>query len=351
MPPQEPEGSVSNLPGIADIEAAEASVETDIEAMFGMDDADDSLPSPGGETNPAPGADGAAGAGGGEGSSSAPVSAGEAGQSPDGSAAPVQTATQGEGTSPPPSAQQPAQAGQPTPGGPQPSAAQGAIDENALRVQSLEATVQALQAELARSRAIPPQAQAPQQPGQTQQGGGPGPADDLPRYALSLPQQVAAALVSGDDQQTLAGITNMMNSLATIVHHNVRQEMRQNFAALVGAARQQEYETTQSNVIALAREDYFSAFPDHRSPLVMPLVQAEAVAMTAEYPGLGWNEQYRNALGQRVNARLEQLRQTGAANGGTPPPQQPAAMIPTGPRPAPTGSELTGGDLIMDTFS
>lgn len=345
---KQPEGSTADLPSNVEIEVAEITRPDDIDAMFGIEDEPDgSQPSPGGETNPAPaGVDGAAGAGGGEGSSSAPVST-----SPGEGAAPAQTATQGEGTSSPPSAQP----STPAPGAPQPAVAPGAVDENALKLQSLETTVAALQAELARARAQPPQQGAPQQSAQPAPGGqGAEQAADLPRYALHLPQPVAEAIFGEDTtpERQMAGITHMMNSLATIVHHNVRQEMRQSFGALFGAARQQEYETAQASAMTTARQDYFQAFPQHNDARILPIIQAEAAGLTAQFPGVGWNDQMRNALGARVEAALAQLRGgvQPQANGGSPP-AAPATMIPAGPRAVPEGSELAGGDLIFDTFS
>jgi hypothetical protein len=170
-----------------------------------------------------------------------------------------------------------------------------------------------------------------------------------------LPPQVAAALTSGEDDKVVAGITHMMNSLATIVHHNVRLENRQAIEQIMQFAKQQETETVQQQQVAASREDYYKAFPSHKDPLILPIIQAESMAMAGEFPGLPWNDNYRNALGQRVEARLTQLRggvQQPTANGGTPPPSQPAASLPGGARqdPAP-GGELTGGDLIVDTFS
>jgi hypothetical protein len=176
----------------------------------------------------------------------------------------------------------------------------------------------------------------------------------MPRYALTLPPQVAAALTSGEDTQVVAGITHMMNSLATIVHHNVRLENRQALGQIMQFAQQHETEQAQATQVSASREDYYKAFPSHKDPLILPIIQAESMAMAGEFPGLPWNDNYRNALGQRVEARLTQLRGgvQQQPNGGTPPPAQPAASLPGGARQEPVpGGELTGGDLIVDTFS
>lgn len=351
MPSSRPAGSTADLPPEEAIAAGEASVSEDIDAMFGMgsnDDDDQSGVAAGaGDATSPDAAAGAAGAGTVDGQPPAPAIPSEGAAStppsPSGDAVPPQPATSGDGVSTPPPGQQPAQAGQPpAPGAATPPVAP--VDENALRVQSLEATVLALQQELSNARAQPA---GPGQPaaGQPQ----PGQQDDLPRYALQLPPAVAAAINSGDDQQTLAGITHMMNSLATIIHHNVRQEYRQALGQLVQTARQQEEEGSNQQFIAESRNDYYKAFPDHNNPLILPIIQAESVAMAGQFPGLPWNENYRNALGQRVNARLAELR--GQQQPSNVPPA-PAAMLPAGSRPADSGvAELTGGDLIADTFS
>lgn len=351
MPSKQPVGSTADLPPEEQITAAEEAREADIDALFGMGD-DEQVAAEGGEATASTNA-GAAGATSVDGQPAAPAPTDQPGATPgtppDGTAAPAPTATPADGTSSAPSGQQAAPAAQtPTPAAA--PAVVAPVDENALRVQSLEATVQALQQELANARANPA-------PGQPPAGAGASPQtseqpDELPRYALTLPQQVAAALTSGDDQQTLAGITHMMNSLATIVHHNVRQEMRAREAALLQAARAHEDQSQEATQIANSREDYYKAFPDHRDPLILPIIQAESVAMAGQFPGLPWNENYRNALGQRVNARLAALRgQAQPAPGGAPAPAAPAAMLPSGTRAETPGSELTGGDLIMDTFS
>lgn len=337
---KEPEGSTANLPPMEDIVAAEESRAEDIDALYGI--TDDGTQGEGGDPLTSP----ASGAGGDEGSSPAPVNS-QAGPEPAASpgegAAPAQTATEGKGTSSAPQAQP----SQPDPAAQQPTAAPS---EEALRLASLEASNQALIAEIARLRANPPQpAPAPQQQGQPQ-GGSSAEQIDLPKYALQLPQPVAEAIFGEETtpERQMAGITHMMNSLATIVHARMRQEVKESFAALLGTARHVEQEGRMVSTMESMRQDYFANFPTHRDPLVLPLVQAEAAAMTTAFPGVSWNEQMRNALGQRVEARLAALR----GGGGQQPPAQPATMIPNGPREgvAP-GTELAGGELIMDTFS
>lgn len=341
--PKEPVGSTNNLPPEDQIEAAEATREADIDSMFGMSDEEDNNGSPPADGGASPtAADAGAGAGVDQGSSPAPVTD----TPPAEGAAPGQPAEPGDGTSSAPPAQPGAT---PTPAPAAATPAPAPVSAEALRIQSLEAQLEGLQAALQQARANPPAAGAQPPSGP---GGGSGPADDLPRYNLNLPQPVAAAIMSDDESQAIAGITHMMNSLATIVHHNVRLEMSQRFGQLFQAARDQDSQSQTATAIEQAREDYYKAFPAHKDPLILPLIQSETMQMAAEFPGLGWNEQYRNALGTRVEARLNQLRGGPAgSNGGTPPPAQPAASLPSGPRSESQAGELTGSDLIMDTFS
>lgn len=340
---RQPEGSTADLPPDEQIAAAEESREQDIDSMFGISGEEEEVAAgaEGEATTPEGAAAGAAGVTPVDGQVATPALP-EGQTPPDGTAVPASTATPGDGTSSAPPGQQPAQAGQtPAPAAATPPVAP--VDPNLLRVNSLEATVQALQAELAAARAQPP---APGGAGATPQADG---QPELPRYALQLPQAVAAALTSGDDAQTVAGVTHMMNSLASIVHHNVRLEMSARFNQLMTAAREQETAGENQRFIQDSRADYYKAFPTHNDPLILPLIQSESMAMAGEFPGAPWNENYRNALGQRVEARLAQLR--GQAGVVTPPPA-PAAMLPVGARPGDApGGELTGGDLIADTFS
>lgn len=342
---QHPAGSTADLPPEDAISAGEEARGDDIDAMFGMgSNDDDGVAATSGDATSPDGAAGAAGAGTVDGQPPAPAlptPGAPAPASPSGDAVPPQPATSGDGVSTPPPGQPGAQA--PTPPAPGAATPPVAPGDEALRVASLEATVAALQQELSNARAQPVAQPVPGQPQTEQQV-------DLPRYALTLPPAVAAAINSGDDTQTVAGITHMMNSLATIVHHNVRQEMRQSLGQLLQAGRAQEQEGKDQQFITDSRADYYKAFPDHNSPLILPIIQAESVAMAGQFPGLPWNENYRNALGQRVNTRLAELR--GQPANPNPVPPAPAAMLPAGSRPADsTGAELTGGELIADTFS
>lgn len=224
----------------------------------------------------------------------------------------------------------------------------------ALKVQSLEATVEGLQAEIARLRASPVAAPA-QAAGNATGENGEAP-EALPQYRLSLPQQVATAIQSDDPAQQIAGINHMMNSLATIVHANVRKEVQETIQQALSSVSQSDAEAARAQQISSGQEQYYAAFPDHKNPLILPLIQAEARDMVAQFPNLQWGADYIAALGQRVNERVAKLTGGGQpAAQSTPvnaPPAAPAASIPSGTRGEVQGrAELGGSDLIEDTFS
>lgn len=261
-------------------------------------------------------------------------------------AAPAPIATP-PGTPPAPAASEPQPA---APAAQQPPSAE------ALRVQSLEAQVQALTQTLETLRS------QPAQPG-SQPAAQPGP-DQPPqpvRYGLTLPPQVADALNSDDDAVRTQAITTIVNDIGTIIHNSVMQQMRTEvssmFQALVSSSTQATDAQQREAAVTQGREAYYAAFPDHNNALILPLVQTEAQKMAAEYPHLKWGPDYINALGARVEAALTSLRGGAApqpeqpSGGNGAPPARPAAMLPSGNRQGQVpGTVLEGSDLIMDTL-
>lgn len=240
---------------------------------------------------------------------------------------------------------------------PPPAPATPPADEAALRQASLEAQVAALTATIEQLRASPqgqqpPAAEPPAAPGSEQAG-----AEQPPRYNLSLPEQVTTALTGEDPAQANQAIHWIVNSLATIVHNNLRLEYRKHFDdrvnSLVAEAGQVQAETNQATSIEQARAQYYEKFADHKNPLIMPIVAAEASKLAAQYPGLTWGDQFMDSLGARVNAAISELRGPAAAAPATPAtPARPAAMLPaSGPAPAqlPGGSE-TQEDIMFSTM-
>jgi hypothetical protein len=140
----------------------------------------------------------------------------------------------------------------------------------------------------------------------------------------------------------------------------MRKEYKADLQALLRTATESETVERQAQTIEQARQEYYEAFPDHKHPLVLPLIQAESQRLATEFPGLSWNEQFRNTLGARVQAAIDQLSGKQAAPAAEEPPQainpappaRPAPFLPSGNRggaPAP-GSEQAGTELIEDTL-
>lgn len=249
-----------------------------------------------------------------------------------------------------------------------PPAAPPAVDENALRTASLTAQVDALTRELEQLRASPqtgsqpaPQA-TPAAPETGQQGGPP----TVPfKYGLTLPEPVQQMLLSDDPAKNVQAIQAIVNDLGTIVHHSVisqvRGEMQQALAGLLQQANSAVEGDTRQQAAEQAREAYYTKFPDHKNPLMLPIVQAEAQKLAAEFPHLQWGDQYMNALGVRVQNAVAALSgqppqpsqdptPQPAPQGGNAPPARPAAMLPSGSRPAPVTPSGEISEQIMEVL-
>lgn len=279
-----------------------------------------------------------------------------AAQAGDGVATPSPSPEPAAVETPTPAAAEPAQApASEAPASPSPApatpAVAPAVDEDALRRASLEATNDALRRELEELRATPQASQ----PAATETG---QPQEQLVRYGLTLPKPVTDALLSDDPQQNVTAINQIVNDLGTIVHNSVlkqvRAEVGEAFRQLHATGTQAQSETTRETAIADGRKEYFKAFPAHENELILPLIQTESRKMAAEFPGLKWSPDYVNALGTRVNRALATLRGDPAPVEPTAQPQpasRPAVMMPSGQRSAPApGGEMEQGDLIADTF-
>jgi hypothetical protein len=321
------------LPSEAAIDKGIEAMEADVAEMFGFSDdtgaaaTDDAAPSddaaPGGEVD------------------QAPPSSPDTSPPADGEQPSTTSAAPEPGKEPAPAKEPPAAPGSEAAS----TAPPAAPDEQALKVQSLEATVEALQAQIAASRASPDPGS---QPPAGNESGGTEAATAPPKYDLTLPQPVAAAIFSDDPQQQQAGVVHMMNNLAAIVHHNVRLETRAMLGAVLAEARKAEQTTDDSAAIEAGRQQYFAAFPDHKNELLQPLIAAEATKMTAEFPNLKWGPDYINALGTRVNNRVAAL----APKPSNAPPSDPAPGIPAGINGGRReGTPISGEELIADTFS
>ena len=297
----------------------------------------------------------------------ASVPSGEGGEVGSAPATPPNTPPEEQPNAPPePPAPAPTEGKPPAPAAPAPSepqpAAPNADPEAGLREASLAAQVDALQREIANLRASP-QPSGEQPPAPAAPGSGETPAEKPFVYNLSIPEPTQKALLSDDPAQNIAAIQAISNTLGTIVHnnviHQVRAEVRGMLASLQQLASQGEAATTEEQAREQAKDAYYKAFPTHKNDLIEPIIRQQAVALSAEHPGLPFNDQYINALGARVNAALEKLGakpQEPAPNPAPTPTPRPAAHLPSGPRAGdigqPTGGSL-GEDILgtLDPFS
>lgn len=258
----------------------------------------------------------------------------------------------------------------PTPGSPpapaatapsaSPPAAPQPADDSALRLASLQATVDALQRELAEARSQPAGAApaTPTAPSSEQ------PAAEQPyRYALTLPQPVQEALMGDDPAKVVQAINSIVNDLGTIVHNTViaqvRSEVRSAFQNFAGMATEAQTGDTREQARQKGLEEYYGKFPTHKNELIEPIIRSENMKLSAAYPNAPFDDNYQNALGARVNAALEQLGAKPSEQPTEPvvqppgapiPPPRPAAMLPSGNRAA---AVTPSGDLsaeIMDTL-
>lgn len=218
------------------------------------------------------------------------------GEQPQSATPPATTQDTGQA---PPSQPQPAQP-TPAPAAAPASAPQTPQVDAAAEVQALKAQVQALTQMLQQN-------QQPQS-GQTGQPTGPAVqqpeqpnADQLQEYNIAIPQDVSQAIFSEDPNLAQAGLNHLINSFGKLVHQRVIQHVDQLVSHRLTDYGQQQTLTQQQQEM---QRDYFSHFTDHSDPGIRLIVAQEAQQMWSENPQLAWNEESRNSLGARVNARL-----------------------------------------------
>jgi hypothetical protein len=197
--------------------------------------------------------------------------------------------------------------------------------EEKLRLQSLEATVQALQAELAAAKAGGQGAQ-PGQPGATQPAQPAEPADP----PLGVPPQLSNPIFSEESslEDKQAALTHLVNGIAVATERRTLAKVERLLEHRIAPLAQERQQSTAED----ARKEYFEEFKEHNHPLVKPIIEMQAQQLWTEMPNLPWNKDSRAALGARVNAALQAvgwqppaLTSTAAAPTDTGiPPEQPA---------------------------
>lgn len=229
----------------------------------------------------------------------------------------------------------------------------------AMELVSLRAQVQMLQQQLAQGTPQPGGQQPTPQAAPA--GQGTGGQEEAPRYDLDIPDQVAQAIFHEDPVVAKKGMVHLVNQLATIIHSRARQEFRQELQQVRTGIQTERVQAEQAAEAERLKEEYFTAFPTHRDPVVQQIVAAENYALAREYPGHPFDDRYRAALGARVNQKLSGIAGLGGAptpqvqptaQPTTPVPPRPAAMLPSGRA---TGGQIPAfeqqADMVADVFS
>ena len=206
-----------------------------------------------------------------------------------------------------------------------------------------------------------------QQPQGQPAGQQPQPSGGLPieQVHLTVPDNLYDAVFAEDPGLSKRGMNVLVSSIATAAVNHVLQRVVPIVDSRLAGYDQS---TRQASTAQGQEEDYYKAFPAHRNPLFRTAIESEMQKMAQEMPSAPWNEDFRNALGTRVNRTLQLLginvgmvpgdKPNGgqppaagfgaqpAGNGGTPP--APAAMLDSSNRgAAPEGA----GNFIAATFT
>jgi hypothetical protein len=146
-----------------------------------------------------------------------------------------------------------------------------------------------------------PQGQ-PQSQGQppAQPSGGPA----IEQVHLTVPDALYDAVFAEDPAMSKRGLNVLVSSIATAAVNNVLQKV----VPIVDQRLAGYDQSTRAATTAQSQEeDYYKAFPAHRNPLFRTAIEAEMQKMAQEMPAAPWNDDFRNALGTRVNRTLQLL--------------------------------------------
>jgi len=210
----------------------------------------------------------------------------------------------------------------PAPGS-QPAAAEPAPQESRL---TPEERLQLASIEALRSQnqqlldALQRGGQPQQQPGgaQPQPSGGPA----IEQVHLTVPDQLYDAVFAEDPNMSKRGMNVLVSSIATAAVNHVLQRVVPIVDSRLAGYDQS---TRQASTAQSQEEDYYKAFPAHRNPLFRTAIESEMQKMAQEMPAAPWNEDFRNALGTRVNRTLQLLGINVGMVPGAKPQEQPAA--------------------------
>ncbi len=161
------------------------------------------------------------------------------------------------------------------------------------QVSQMQGMLQAFRMQGQGGQPQPSQGQAPQQAqGQPQ-----------PQYRFRVPDEAMVGLRSENDSEYRGVIENLLNGVAQNIHTNLTQEFRAHVAQTVPSMIQTSQQTRGQQEAVY--NDFYASFPDLNNPGVKGIVLGVAQQMARE-GHVQWNDGFRNALGHRVRATLQQ---------------------------------------------
>jgi hypothetical protein len=133
-----------------------------------------------------------------------------------------------------------------------------------------------------------------------------------PRFNLEIPQQILKAVIHSEDPEERAmGLAALVNGLANTLYNDISSEFRASQQQLYSALPQvHQHLTREQSEQQRAASDFFGRFTTLRpTRQMMELVAGEAKALAMEqwragHRNLQWDENFREALGQRIHAGL-----------------------------------------------
>lgn len=167
------------------------------------------------------------------------------------------------------------------------------------------------------------------------------PVDQL--YKLAIPDDLFSAIRSEDPREARGAMNHMLNSLAMVVHNQLRGEYTAAIQKQMGPLMTRLPEMVQQNVqtqqsAAEIRRDFYGTYKDLDDKKIIPIVTQVAQLVMQERGSEAWNAEVRDTVARRTYAVLGK-----PFPGGQPPAQSkpPVKHTPSGgTRPSSVGRQL-----------
>lgn len=138
-------------------------------------------------------------------------------------------------------------------------------------------------------------------------------AKSLPAYAMNIPDSVMQKMGSDNPNDIRSGLAEFAQGVAQVTHYNVAMQMEERLAKLeqdmLEKSVQTFKQTTQAETAATEQKnavfkDFYGKFPELKKPELQYLVQHTAKQLAQQYGVTGWNENFRDMLGEHVKKVL-----------------------------------------------